>query len=131
MTRTAQLVRCNAEDADRIRFEAQREHCSISAYVLHVSLRTVAADERLFSKFTDHGSHILSRRSSVVPAQRTAILVRCDVTDAERIREAARRRDIRINAFVLRALKSTWNQQVPLRLGIVEEPLRAALSPGD
>ena len=126
MTRTALLVRCNAEEADRIRFEAQREHCTISAYVLRVSLRTVAADERQFSKLADYGGEILSRRSPIVPGQRTAILVRCEVAEAERIRTAARRHETRINEFILHALKSSWNQQMPLRVGIVEAPLTAA-----
>ena len=115
--RTALLIRCSAEEADRVRFEAQREGRTISSYVLRVSLHAVAADERRFAGVTDYRSESL-RRSQVVPGERTAILVRCDVAEAERIREVARRRDIPINAFILQALKSDWDQQVPLRVGV-------------
>ena len=61
------------------------------------------------------------RFKTVNPSTGEAI---CDVAEAERIREAARCRDIRINAFILQALKNTWNQQLPLHVAI-EAPLTA------
>jgi hypothetical protein len=125
MTRTALLIRCSAEEADRIRFEAQRERRTLSSYVLRISLNAVATDGRLFSQFTDR-SQILHRQSVVLPGPRSAILVRCDVAEAERIREAAKRRDVRINAFILHALKTTWNLQMPLRVHAAKAPLAAA-----
>jgi uncharacterized protein (DUF1778 family) len=121
MTRTALLIRCNADEADRIRFEAQREHRTISDYVLGISIRSVEADAAYYP-------NELKRRSSTVSGERTAILVRCDVTQAERIREAARRRDIPINAFILQALKS--DRQTPLRVGATGVPAPTPM-PGD
>ena len=48
MSRTALLIRCEAKEADRIREEAQKEHRTISSYVLHVALSAVAADRMFF-----------------------------------------------------------------------------------
>jgi hypothetical protein len=126
MTRAALLVRCNADEADRIRFEAHREHRTISAYVLLISVRAVAKDDRLFSTPEYGPTNESLSKPPRTSGPRTAILVRCAVTEAGRIRKAARRRDIRINAFILRALKSVWDQQLPLRVG-VEPPLEAHL----
>ena len=120
--RTALLIRCNSEEADKVRFEAQRAGRTISTYVLS-AMRAAAEDERLFSRLTDPSQVI---RRSPVTGPRTAILIRCDAADAERIREAARRRDIPINAFVIQALKSTWKQQMSPRGSIVEASLTAA-----
>jgi len=132
MTRTALLVRCYAGEADRIRVEAQREGRTISGYVLNIAVRAVAADDRLLSKLNHYpANEFMSSRSPIVPGQRTAILVRCAATEAERIREAARRREMRINAFILQALKSVWSRQVPLHLSPVEAPLAAMPSLGD
>jgi len=110
MTRTALLVRCGAGEADKIRVEAQRERRTISSYVLNIAVKAVAADDRLFSK-PSHYPATDFKRSPIEPDQRTAILVRCAATEAERIREAARRRDVRINAFILQALKTAWSHQ--------------------
>jgi uncharacterized protein (DUF1778 family) len=107
MTRTALLIRCEADEADRIRGEAQREHRTISGYVLYVALKAVAAG-RLVPEFNHY------RRSAVgsgIASARGAILVRCTVTEAEQIRAAARHRQMPINAFVLEALKGAWNSR--------------------
>jgi hypothetical protein len=110
MTGAALLVRCNVDEADKIRGEAHKNHRSISSYVLDIAVKAVAADERLFSKLNhDPANEFMSRRSPIVTGQRTAILVRCAATEAERIRESARRRDIPINAFILQALKAVWS----------------------
>jgi hypothetical protein len=120
MTRTALLVRCYAGEADRIRIEAQRERRTISSYVLNIVVQAVAADDRLFQLDHYRATALLSRNSTIVPGQRTAILVRCSGIEAERIREAARRRQMRINVFILRALKNTWSHQVPLHRSPIE-----------
>ena len=102
MRRTALLIRCEADEADRIRVEAQKEHRTISGYVLYVALRALAAD-RMFS-------FNRSRRPPTV-SPRSAILVRCTVPEAEQVREAARRHQMPINAFILALLKDAWNSR--------------------
>jgi uncharacterized protein (DUF1778 family) len=114
MSRTALLIRCEAKEADRIREEAQKEHRTISSYVLHVALSAVAAD-RMFSEFNRY------RRSPTV-SPRSAILVRCTVPEADQIREAARRRQMPINAFILALLKDAWISRQILSLSPMEAP---------
>jgi hypothetical protein len=110
MERTALLIRCAVDDAARVRMEAERQRRTISGYILQITLRVVDIDDRLFAKLTAFRTtnQILSRRSLMTPGARTAMLVRCNVEEAERVRVAARRRDLPINAFVLQSLKRAW-----------------------
>jgi uncharacterized protein (DUF1778 family) len=111
MSRTALLIRCSTEEAERIRIEAQKERRTLSGYVLNAMTRTLQFEDKLLSKLTDYRSmnSVVSRRALVAPGPRTALLVRCSIAEAERIREAARRREIPINAFVLQGLKRVWD----------------------
>jgi hypothetical protein len=113
MARTALLIRCATDEADRIRIEADKQRRTISAYVLNITLRGVETEDKLFSKLNRYSAlnQVLSRRAVMSPGPRTAILVRCAVDEANRIREAAQRREIAINAFVLQALKRAWSVQ--------------------
>jgi hypothetical protein len=116
MPRTALLIRCATVDADRVRTEAGKERRTISAYVLGVAARAVDLEDRLYAKTSTYSdfNQIVNRRASVDSGPRTAILVRCEDVEAQRIREAARRRDVPINSFVLQSLKRAWNvQRVP------------------
>ena len=107
MTRTALLTRCEADEADRIRVEAQKERRTISNYVLCIALRA-AADRPL--------SEVNHYRRSTTAGSRSAVLVRCTLSEADQIRESARRCAVPINAFVLRALESTWTRStLPVR----------------
>jgi siroheme synthase (precorrin-2 oxidase/ferrochelatase) len=108
MSRTALLIRCAAIDAERIRTEAERARLTISAYVLGISIKAVEFEDRQYSKSTQSDLVPISRKVTD-SGPRTAILVRCDNREAERIREAARRRNIPINSFVLQSLKRAWN----------------------
>jgi hypothetical protein len=110
MARTALLIRCTTEEADRIRVEADKQRRTISAYVLFITTRAIQLEDRLFSTLNRYTAmnQVMSRRALIAPGPRTAILVRCEVSEADRIREAARRRDIAINAFVLQALRRAW-----------------------
>ncbi len=133
MERSALLIRCNTDEASRIRMEAERQRRTISAYVLQITLRVVEIDDRLFAKLSTLRStnQLLSRRALITPGARTAILVRCDVAEAERIREAARRRDLPINAFVLQSLKRAWTAEMkPPVLSAPNEAAQPANSPG-
>ena len=110
MARTALLIRCTIEEADRIRVEADKQRRTISAYVLFIMVRAIQLEDRLFSTLNRYTT--MNRRALIAPGPRTAILVRCETSEADRIREAARRRDIAINAFVLQALRRSWNVQM-------------------
>jgi uncharacterized protein (DUF1778 family) len=114
MARTALLIRCTIEEADRIRIEADKQRRTISAYVLFIMARAIQLEDRLFSTLNRYSAmnQVLSRRALIAPGPRTAILVRCETSEADRIREAARRRGIAINAFVLQALRRSWNVQM-------------------
>lgn len=110
MERTALLIRCTTDEAERIRMEAEKQRRTISAYVLQITVRAIAVEDRMFAKMSAYRemNQVLSRRALISPGQRTAILVRCSVAEADRIRDTARRRDLPINAFVLHSLKRAW-----------------------
>ena len=133
MDRTALLIRCNTEEAARIRGEAEKQRRTISAYVLQISLRVVEMDDRLFGKLNNFrtSNQFLSRRALTAPGARTAILVRCGVAEADRIREAARRRDLPINAFVMQGLKRAWAAEMkPPMLNAPAEAVQQGNSAG-
>jgi hypothetical protein len=110
MARTALLIRCTVSQAGRIREESQKANQTISAYVLHSVRKVMSVDDRIFAKLRYHQSleGTFKREPSLSP--RTAILVRCNVEEGDQIRQAARRRSIALNAYVLRALKMVWSQ---------------------
>jgi uncharacterized protein (DUF1778 family) len=101
LARTALLIRCTRLEAERIRLEALKAQNSISQYVLSVALHATASP----AKVTE-----VQRQ---LDEPRTAILVRCEASDAERIRDAARDRGDYINQFVLRALRDRWHSPHP------------------
>jgi hypothetical protein len=114
MDRTALLIRCSKEEADRIRIEADKQRRTISAYVLQITNRAIDIEERLFTKISPNSSlnQIANRKSLIGSGPRTAILVRCTVFEAARVREAARRRDVPINGFVLQTLRRSWASEL-------------------
>jgi hypothetical protein len=58
------------------------------------------------------------------------MLVRCNIGEADRIREGARRRDLPINAFVLQALRRAWTAELkPPMLNRPAEELEPVESP--
>ncbi|HEY4907362.1 MAG TPA: hypothetical protein VIH74_07910 [Candidatus Acidoferrum sp.] len=114
MDRTALLIRCSKEEAERVRIEADKQRRTISGYVLQVTERAIEIEERLLTRINSHSTinQVISRKSMIGEGPRTAILVRCSILEAERIREAARRRDFPINAFVLQALRRSWASEL-------------------
>jgi hypothetical protein len=114
MERTALLIRCSKEEAERVRIEAEKQRRTISGYVLQIMGRAIEIEERLLAKIDPYtaGNQVFSRKSLIGAGPRTAILVRCSVLEAERTREAARRRDLPINAFVLQALRRSWANEL-------------------
>ena len=112
MSRTALLIRCDIDEAQEIRIKAARQRRTISAYVLQVLLRKIQVEGSLESRRAEVDGLLTSRRpTSGTP--RTAVLVRCDSEEAQRIRESARGRGVPINAFVLHTLKQTWDAPHP------------------
>jgi hypothetical protein len=116
MARTALLIRCNVHEHDRIRAESRKARRTISGYVLHEVLKAVTVDDQIFSKLKYNRPLEQPRRPSPSVSPRTAILVRCSVEEAERVRQAANRRSIPINAFALGVLKMIWSQDSALTL---------------
>jgi len=114
MERTALLIRCSKEEAERVRIEAEKQRRTISGYVLQIMSRAIEIENRLLAKIDPYTAvnQVFSRKSLIGAGPRTAILVRCSVLEAERIREAARRRDLPINAFVLQALRRSWANEL-------------------
>ena len=113
MDRTALLIRCTTEEAARIRIESDKQRRTISGYVLQIMGRAVEIDERLSAKVDiSRIVNPMSRRALLGSGPRTAILVRCSIPEANRIRESARRRDTPINAFVLQALRRSWASEL-------------------
>lgn len=103
--RTALLICCSQLEASVIREQAKSERRTLSNYVLNIAVRAAQMEELL--------SESLGRRLALVrpPARahpRTAVLIRCSQKEAEKIREAARRREASISAFVLHCLERTW-----------------------
>ena len=123
MSRTALFIRCATVEADKIRVEAEKERRTISAYVLQVVIRATELDDRLYSRKFAYTplNRDPSRNQFIEPGPRTAILVRCDESEARRIRDAAQRRNIPINAFVLHTLKRAWNVQGRPPESIIED----------
>ena len=114
MERTALLIRCSKEEAERVRIEAEKQRRTISGYVLQIMGRAIEIEDRLLAKINPYSpiNQTFSRKSLTGEGPRTAILVRCSILEAERIREAARRRDFPINGFVLQALKRSWASEL-------------------
>src|SRR5215470_11734247 len=111
MNRTALLICCSVEEAEKIRQEAAFEHRTIAGYVLNILLRALRVEERLAAELSifQRLNRVLSRAPTRAPGQRTAILVRCSIDDANRIRVGAKRRDATISGFVLHCLKRNWD----------------------
>jgi hypothetical protein len=101
-TRTALFICCSALEAKTIRRLAHAERRTVSAYVLSIVFRTLALEERIFMV----EKYRRPRPRLVRP--RTAVLVRCSVEEAYRIRAAASRCGTTISSFVLTRLRRAW-----------------------
>lgn len=108
--RTALLIRCSKEEADKIRAEAERERRTVSGYVLNVLARVLTVEESLYAKlyrFQDV-NRTLSRIPLRAPGPRTTVLVRCTIEEAKQIRMAAKRRQASISGFISHSLRRFW-----------------------
>jgi uncharacterized protein (DUF1778 family) len=105
------LIRCGVEEAAQIRNLARNENRTISGYVLNIMERALRIEDKLATHMSGYRTfnRTLARTPLRVPGPRTAILVRCYVDQADRIRAAAARRDTTVSAFVLHSLRTAWN----------------------
>lgn len=113
MNRTALLIRCTQEEADTLRTQAWTDFRTVSSYVLYVLHRALAVEDNLFARLTPYRyaflNRVQARTATRAPGPRTAVLVRCSVDEAARIRLAARRRELSISGFVLQILHRFWD----------------------
>lgn len=108
--RTVLFVRCSLEEAETIRNEAELERRTMSSYVLNIVLRSLYLEELLPSRRSPRELGIGSNNTRIrLPGPRTAVLIRCSVDEASRIRAAAQRRETTISGFILHALRRSWN----------------------
>jgi len=112
--RTALLIRCSVGEATRIRAEARHERRSVAGYVLNIVLRAAAIEERFAAQMPplQELSRVRTRTPLRLIGQRTAILIRCTVYEANRIRGVANRRQMTISGFVLQCLHRSWDLQM-------------------
>lgn len=112
--RTALLIRCSVEEATRIHAEARHERRTVAGYVLHIVLRAVAIEESIAALISrlQELNRVRARTSLRPNGQRTAILIRCTVDEANLIRKVANRKQMTISGFTLHCLHRSWNVQV-------------------
>lgn len=109
--RTVLLIHCSKQQAATIRKQAAIERRTISGYVLNLVMRQVDFEEILVARVARLRTLNLTSSKSTVfeTGPRTTMLLACASDDAERIRQAAKLREVTISGFVLGALKRSWN----------------------
>lgn len=118
--RTSFIVRCSAKEAGVIRKQAWREHRSVSGYLLYVLERSLWIEQR-FGSGVPSGARFFP--DSAIGAEnprdkRIAVHLRCSINEIARVRSAAARRGISINAFVLFSLRRYWRAVERVRGGV-------------
>ena len=126
--RASILINCSQAESDLIHERARIERRSISGYVLNVVLGYVGFEENVLAK--SHAAHrgiSLSpwKRPVQVAGPRTTFLVRCSREESERIRAAARRRDLTTSGYVLSDLRRTWKVQTDIGKMLIPPKLLA------
>jgi hypothetical protein len=105
--RTALLIRCSKEHAVHVREQARAEHRSVSGCLLRAMERSLWVEETFGKGFRPFLPQPFLK--SVRPAgSEAALFLRCSVSEAERIREAAARRNMSISRFVIFSLERQW-----------------------
>lgn len=100
--RTALFICCSALEAKIIRQQARAERRTVSSYVLYIVFRVLPFEERIFMVQNNR------RPRSRLIGPRTAVLVRCSIAEANRIRAAAARSGTTISTFVVMHLRRWW-----------------------
>lgn len=108
--RTALLIRCSGEDAASIRQRAAAEHRTIAGYLLHVVDRMIKLDDKFASKIPKNlPLPSFDTNATASAARDSAILLRCSIEEARRIRSAAKRRATTISGLVIHYLRVSWD----------------------
>jgi uncharacterized protein (DUF1778 family) len=122
--RSAILLCCSKEESRTLHEQAHLDGRTVSAYVLNIIMKTVQLDEKLSFQLSS-----LARDHAIRPnGPRTKVLLRCSRQEGNRIHRAARKRDTTVSAFVMQALRTSW--QAGLRAQAQELPQRE-FQPGD
>jgi uncharacterized protein (DUF1778 family) len=116
--RTSLIIRCTEEDAAKIRHLAAAEHRNVNLYLLHLFERNLAIEEKHAPVFGDWFSRlaidfeangaVVTKTKTKTKTPRTAIHFRCSLEAADRIRQAAARREMSISDFAMFALHRSW-----------------------
>jgi hypothetical protein len=106
--RAALLISCSQHDVQVIRERAEQQRRKISSYLLNILMNAVEFDEELLG-----GSACLAKLGGESPSPgldgfRATVLLRCSEDDAQRIRAAAKRRDVSISGYVRYVLRRSW-----------------------
>jgi hypothetical protein len=114
MSRTALLLRMTRDEAEKVRSEAVKCGDNMNAYVLSVATRA-AVEDQLESEMNGHTSVQEDGQVTIgepkPSSSKTALLVRCSVDEAARVREAASRRKMTIVGFIRHALRMSWEAE--------------------
>lgn len=116
--RTALLIRCSKHEAASIRARAKAERRTISHFVLRIVLQAVEIEETIEGMWVSNPAFREQSRSFHKNPQRkvgprTAILVRCSMEEAERIRAAAHRKNTMISDYVLHCVRRILIDPLP------------------
>jgi predicted HicB family RNase H-like nuclease len=131
--RTAFLLRCSDAAAESIREKAKQSRRSISGYVLGVLDRSLHMEEILSGRTVrpNDFSGTPGRASVRETGAQTAILVRCTAAEADRVRAAAKRREMSISAFVMHCLRRSWNVETEMNSAASKTGSRASVVTAD
>jgi hypothetical protein len=118
--RTALLIRCSKEEAARLRGQARAEHRSVSGCLLNVLERSLRIEEKYAVGYRAQSGATAPALAKVsrFADSRAELFLRCSQSEAERIRGAAKRRNMSISRFVIFCLQRHWKaMQEILRTG--------------
>jgi hypothetical protein len=115
--RTQLLLHCTVEEAEQVRRRARDEYRGVSAYMLRLAMRVVEFDERIALDLGQYRAAMILRKDAKreVKDPRTTMLLRCSSEEAQRIRAAAKRRDVTVSEYVFRHLRRSWRVAEQMR----------------
>lgn len=127
-SRTALLIRCSKEEAGMVRAQAAAERRSISACIVNILERRMRIDEQYSRGITQSFLENQAREFRLTHRiyNRTTMLLRCSVEEAQRIRIAASNRHMSISEFVAFSLWRHWEAVKKIRPGALPEPSPAS-----
>lgn len=118
LARVSFILRCSREDAANIRNQAVTEHRSVGGYLLRILDRSVWIDEKFTAGLSKSLLVTTPFHLRPIPeTPKTTIHLRCFGHELDRIRQAALRRQMSINEFVLFSLHRYWRAVEKVRDG--------------